>query len=296
MSRYFQDKVAVVTGAASGFGLEISRRLLQERAKAVYMGDFNELALTRQSGLLSERYPGRVFPVLANSAKREDVENLVNMAAQNAGSLDFIFNNAGRPMTKPTEDITVEEFNSLIDLNLKGVVYGVLTALPIMLAQGNGHIVNTSSVGGLLPTPFQTAYAATKSAVVTMTRCMSYEYAGTDIHFSHICPTNVATRIFSAQLAEEMRQRGKCEEEIEKILSEAKPPQGAMPLDEAIDYVFEELERKSVDIIFGQDGRDGYELFCKNKKEFDNNILKLADARREFYAAVKRGEPAVFPG
>lgn len=296
MRDYFKDKTAVVTGAASGFGLGISRRLLEYGAKNVWMADFNRPLLDREAGKLEKAYPGRVTAVAANSMVRADVEGLVTRAANESERLDFIFNNAGRPMTKPSEDLTVEEFEDLIKLNYMGVMYGVLSALRIMLPQGSGHIVNTASCGGLLPAPFQAAYASTKAAVITMTRCMAYEYHGSGIYFSQISPMNVATNIFGAELGDKLRREGKSEKEIERATAGIKPPEGAMPIEDALDEVFDGIEAKRTDIIFGQDGRDAYKLFCTDRPSFDRHMLELAEKRSVFYAAIKHGEDAVFPG
>lgn len=296
MREYFNDKVAVVTGAASGFGLGISRRLLEYGAKCVWMADFNKTLLDREAEKLEKAYPGRVKAVTANSMVRADVEGLIGRAAKESGQLDFVFNNAGRPMTKPSEDLTVEEFENLIKLNYMGVMYGVLAALKIMLAQKSGHIVNTASCGGLLPGPFQTAYASTKAAVITMTRCMAYEYHNSGIYFSQISPMNVATNIFGAETADKMRREGKSEEEIEKAVAAIEPPKGSLPLDAALDEVFDGIEAKRTDIIFGKDGRDFYKLFCTDRPAFDRHMIEFADKRRAFYEAYKRGEDVEFPG
>lgn len=299
MSCYFKDKVAVVTGAASGFGLGISQRLLELGAKKVWMSDFNGFVLGREADKLKTAYPGRVEAVVANAMKREDVEGLIERAAKESGTLDFLFNNAGRPMTKPSEDITADEFEDLVKLNYLGVVYGTLAALKIMIKQGHGHIINTASCGGLIPTPFQTAYASTKAAVITMTRCMAYEYAGMGIHFTQFSPTNVATNIFGAQEAERLRKEGRSEEEIDASLAihkALKAPAGAMPLDKALDEVFEGIEQQKTDIIIGQDGINAYKQFCEDRPAFDKMALELGAKRKVFYEALKRGEDIPFPG
>lgn len=299
MNEYFKDKVAVVTGAASGFGLGISQRLLKYGAKAVWMSDFNEFTLTREAARLKEEYPGRVKTAVVNAMNREEIEGLIERAANEDGSLDLLFNNAGRPMTKPSEDLTAEEFESLVRLNYLGVAYGTLAALKIMLKQGSGHIVNTASCGGLVPGPFQAAYASTKAAVITMTRCMAYEYAGTGLHFTQFSPMNVATNIFGAQEAERLRKEGKSEEEIDRVLAAykaLKAPAGTMSLEDALDEVFAGIEELRTDIIFGQDGRDVYKLYCTDRPAFDALALEISAKRKAFYAALKRGEDVVFPG
>ncbi len=296
MQTYFQNKVAVVTGAASGLGLGFCERLLSLGARAVWMGDYNAAALKREAERLGRAYPGKAYPVCADSMQREAVEALIKRAAGESGALDFLFNNAGRPKTCPTARIPVGEFEDLIQLNYVGVMYGVMAALPIMLSQKSGHIVNTASCGGLLPTPFQAAYASTKAAVITLTRSLAYEYHDTGLYFSQISPMNVATNIFLVEPENNMRKAGLSPVEIEKRLKQIKPPQGAMPLNDALDYIFTGLENKDVDIILGRDGRDYYHDFCTDRAKFDRFALQLAASRRAFYEARERGENPPFPG
>ena len=108
MNGYFENKVAAVTGAASGLGLGITESLLARGARAVFMGDLKEENLTRESRRLSSEYPGKVFPVLTDVTKPDEVKKLVSDAKDFDGHLDFVFNNAGMGMTLPTEQITFE--------------------------------------------------------------------------------------------------------------------------------------------------------------------------------------------
>ena len=298
MGNYYSDKVAVVTGAASGLGLGFAGRLLAEGVRALWMADFNSELLEREARGLNRQYPGRVFPVVADCSKQSDVESLIGQAVSRCGELDFLFNNAGRPMTRPSERIDIEDFEKLVQLNYMGVVYGTLAALKIMLRQGHGHIVNTASCGGLLPVPFQAAYGSTKAAVIEFTRCLALEYFDRDVHFSQISPTNVATNIFSAEQEKEMRKQGKSASEIKEALAKIRPPQGSMPLREAVDYVFEKLAAKEVDIVFGEDGRALYRLFCRDQRKFNEEFAyETARKRRAFYEAYYNGDrDAVFPG
>ena len=154
MSDYFKDKTAVVTGAASGLGLGITRELLRRGAKAVFMGDFNQENLKKSSDGLSSDYQGRVYPMLTDVTKDSDVSELIRSAREETGRLDFLFNNAGMGMTLPTDRITLEIWRYLVDLNIMGVVHGTYAAIPIMREQGTGHIINTGSIAGKIPVPY----------------------------------------------------------------------------------------------------------------------------------------------
>ncbi|HNR65421.1 MAG TPA: SDR family oxidoreductase [Atribacterota bacterium] len=261
MTDYFKDKVAVVTGAASGIGLGLSEHLLKRGAKAVFMGDFNKENLDKEASRLNAEFPGKVHPLLTDVTKLEQVEELIKQAKMLGGHLDFVFNNAGMGMTLPTEQITFDIWKMLIDLNLWGVIYGTYSAIPIMREQGFGHIINTASIAGCVPIPYQAVYATTKSAVISMTESLQYELEVEGLQFSVFCPGNVITSIFGSMT----------------------PPPDAITVDEAVEYIFQELEKKSMIIIFPQNMREAESLYRENRAEFDKMIRGLAAERRENY-------------
>jgi short-subunit dehydrogenase len=148
-----------------------------------------------------------------------------------------------------------------MDLNFMGVVYGTYTAIPIMREQGFGHIVNTASITGRVPVPYQAVYAASKSAVIAMTESLQYELEVEGLSFSVLCPGNVRTAIFG----------------------DLTPPPDSISVDEAVDYIFQELEKKSLLIIFPEAMRNFDKLYRENRPEFDKMIRQMAAERRENY-------------
>ncbi|MDD3656423.1 MAG: SDR family oxidoreductase [Atribacterota bacterium] len=260
MAEYFENKVAVVTGAASGIGLGLTENLPATGASAVFMGDLNQENLAREIKRLNKDYPGKVYSVITDVTKLEQIENLISKARDFNGHLDFVFNNAGIGVTLPTEKVTFEIWKTVIDINLMGIIYGTYTAIPIMREQGFGHIVNTASITGRVPVPYQAVYAASKSAVISMTESLQYELETEGVQFSVFCPGNVKTGIFGNT-----------------------PPPDAITVKEAVDYIFQELEKKSLIIIFPQTMRNVDILYRENRAEFNHFARKLAAERRENY-------------
>lgn len=292
MSSRFINTVCAVTGGGAGFGLGIAERLLKNGAKAVWLLDFNQLNLAKADEYLSRSCSGRVFTRKVDIAAEGGIEAAIDEIVSVSGRLDVLFNNAGRPMTRPVTQITPKEFRDLIALNLTGVVMGTIKAIGIMEKQGSGYIVNAASVGGLIPAPYQCAYGCTKAGVIEFTRCLAYEYAGSGICFSQYSPVNVATNIFSAEYAERLRREGKTDEEIAAATANIRPPADAMPIEEALDILFAGLEKGEMDIPIGEIAVWGPKTFVNDRKSFDEAVLAIRDKRKAFYdeLAARRAE------
>jgi NAD(P)-dependent dehydrogenase (short-subunit alcohol dehydrogenase family) len=190
----FKDKVSVVTGAASGIGYALSQSLL-EAGGVVVMVDRDELSLY-EAVRSCEGLPGRAQAAIVNVTRQEDVAEMIQNAAASHGRLDYLFNNAGIGWSGPIRDATMETWRRLVDINLWGVIYGVDAALPIMLRQGSGHIINTASMMGLVPGVYDAIYSATKHAVVGLSESLYFELHDDGICVSVVCPGAVATRFF----------------------------------------------------------------------------------------------------
>mgnify|MGYP001769442085 FL=1 len=143
---YYKDKVAVVTGGASGIGLALAETMLSCGAKRVVLADFSETNLARENARLNEAYPGRTLGILCNVTREDDVRNMITQAAQfGGGRIDFLFNNAGAGFGGNFVDQTNQDWERAFALNFYGALYGIRAVLPIMEAQGGGHIVDIIS-------------------------------------------------------------------------------------------------------------------------------------------------------
>ncbi len=184
----FRGRTAIVTGGASGIGRALGTRMAELGATVVF-ADIDGDAAERAALELGDAAEGRALDVADDVA----VQALVDEVADRHGSLDFLFNNAGVSLGGPTHEMTSEQWKRVLDVNLGGVVNGVLAAYPRMIEQGHGHIVNTASGAGLSPPPFLTAYSTTKFGVVGLSRALRPEAALHGVKVSVFCPGPVDT-------------------------------------------------------------------------------------------------------
>jgi NAD(P)-dependent dehydrogenase (short-subunit alcohol dehydrogenase family) len=141
---------------------------------------------------------GRAHAVRVDVTDADQVQRLVDETVQREGRLDLMFNNAGIALFADARDTTLADWNRIIDVNLRGVVHGVAAAYPVMVRQGSGHIVNTASVAGLVPTPSMIAYVASKHAVVGLSLTLRAEAARLGVRVTVVCPGLIETPIVQA--------------------------------------------------------------------------------------------------
>lgn len=179
-------KVAIVTGGASGIGRAIAAALAA-RGDTVTVADLDGDAAEKAAAELS------VEAAELDVTDADAVASLYRYVSDRHGRLDLVFNNAGIAVGGMTEELTLDHWNKTIDVNLRGVIHGVRAAYPIMLAQRDGHIVNTASMAGLVPAPMMLPYTTTKHAVVGMSLALRAEAAVHGVRVSAICPGFVDT-------------------------------------------------------------------------------------------------------
>ncbi|MGH3728310.1 MAG: SDR family NAD(P)-dependent oxidoreductase [Micromonosporaceae bacterium] len=174
-------KVVIVTGAGSGIGRAIAERFLAAGAEVV------------AADLKLDGAPADAMPVKTDVSVPDDVDRLVTATFEAHGRVDVLCNNAGIGSTSTVLSCSVEEWDRVFAVNVRGVFLGIRAVLPHMLRQHSGVIVNTASAAGLVGLPHRAAYCASKGAVIALTKQVAVEVAGTGVRCNSICPGTVDT-------------------------------------------------------------------------------------------------------
>jgi NAD(P)-dependent dehydrogenase (short-subunit alcohol dehydrogenase family) len=183
----FEGRTALVTGAGGGIGSALCRALGTTGARVV-CADL-DLAAAQRTAAQVDRSRAVALDVTDAAAVQAAVDGVV----AEHGRLDLMVNNAGITLLGETEDLTLDQWNAIIDVNLRGVVHGVVAAYPQMIRQGGGHIVNTASMGGLMAAGLLTSYVTTKHAVVGLSLALRTEAAAHGVGVTVVCPAAVET-------------------------------------------------------------------------------------------------------
>ena len=185
-------KVVVITGASSGLG-EATAKMLTEKGAKLVLGARREERLQQLVDDITSDGGEAIYKAV-DVTKRDEVEDLANAALEKFGRIDVLVNNAGLMPLAPLDELKVDEWDQMIDVNIKGVMYGVGAVLPTMRKQESGHIINLSSVAGHVVFPGATVYCATKFAVKAISEGIRQESNG-QIRSTNISPGAVATEL-----------------------------------------------------------------------------------------------------
>jgi len=193
MNNNITGKVVVITGASSGLG-EAAARLLSAQGASLVLG---ARRLERLKSLADELNAagGKALAVATDVTRYDQVKKLVDTAVQKYGRIDVMLNNAGLMPNSPLERLKIDDWDRTIDVNIKGVLYGIAAALPYMKQQKAGHMINVSSIAGHKVRPGNAVYAATKHAVLALSEGLRLEVKPYNIRTTVISPGAVLTEL-----------------------------------------------------------------------------------------------------
>lgn len=223
----YAQATAIITGAASGIGFALAKRLLDLGAR-VTLADCDDAGLATAAQALA-LHDGRLRTSRVDVTEAASVEAMVRQSLSDWGRIDYLFNNAGIGGSLPIASATLDHWHRIVDINLWGVVHGVHAVLPHMLARRSGHIVNTASISGLVPFPGQALYNTTKYAVVGLSETLRHELRDQGVRVTVVCPGPVASGIWGVPI---LGAKG-----------EARPPAGAVPAAEAAECILAGVAR-----------------------------------------------------
>ncbi|MGK0187235.1 MAG: NAD(P)-dependent dehydrogenase (short-subunit alcohol dehydrogenase family) [Verrucomicrobiales bacterium] len=216
---FFDNKIAIVTGSASGIGQALAILLAQQGAEVV-LADIQLDAATATAETITAK-GGKAMAHYLDVTDNDAVENFVQNIAAKLGRLDFMFNNAGVTVNGDFSHLPSADWKHILDVNVGGVFAGTAAAYAVMIRQGHGHIVNTASLSGLIPVPGIVAYCASKHAVVGLSTSLRIEAAAHGVRVSAVCPGFIKTPLFDSKTVGDLPTS----ESSARIVKWAMPPE-----------------------------------------------------------------------
>jgi NAD(P)-dependent dehydrogenase (short-subunit alcohol dehydrogenase family) len=258
------NKVIVVTGGGSGMGRELVLELLRRGAKVCAL-DINESSLAETATLAGAAARDKLATITLNVADKAAVEALPQQVIDRFGQVDGVINNAGiiQPFVR-LNDLDYAAIDRVFDVNFRGALYMTKAFLPHLLKRPEGHIVNTSSMGGFLPVPGQTAYGASKAAVKLMTEGLYSELKDTNVHVTVVFPGAVGTNITTNSGVDIPISPEDAAKQTRRVLA----------ADKAAQIILDGMEKNAFRVMVGSDAKLMDRLYRLNPRRATGFIAK----------------------
>jgi 3-hydroxybutyrate dehydrogenase len=221
---FLKGKVSLVTGSTSGIGLGIARALAAAGSDIVLNGFGKAEEVAQAQAQIAANFSVRVSYSPADMSKPADIREMIEKVLQSAGRLDILVNNAGIQHVAPLQDFPPEKWDAILAINLSSAFHTTRLALPAMLANKWGRIVNIASAHGLVASPFKAAYVAAKHGIVGLTKVTALETAEQGITCNAICPGYVYTPLVEAQIDGQAKAHGIAREQVIRDVLLAQQP------------------------------------------------------------------------
>jgi 3-hydroxybutyrate dehydrogenase len=235
MTRFLENRVALITGAASGIGLEIARTYAREGAKVVISDINDEQANLAAHNMRQEGY--EAIGIKCDVTQEQQFAQAIETAVQTYKRLDILVNNAGLQHVAPIEDFPVEKFDFMIKVMLTGAFIGIKHAFPIMKDQGFGRIINMASINGVIGFAGKAAYNSAKHGLIGLTKVAALEGAAHGITVNALCPGYVDTPLVRGQLQDLAKTRNvPLESVLEEVIYPLVPQRRLLAVEEIADY------------------------------------------------------------
>ena len=218
-----KDKIAVVTGAASGIGLAIANSLAQAEAK-VCLVDIQKDALEVAVANINQK-GGQAISIVADISAENDIKNLQNKVSEKLGKVNILVNNAGLQFVSAVETFPIEQWDKLINIMLRGAFLCTQNFLPEMIETGWGRIINIASIHSVVASPFKSAYISAKHGLVGLTKTVALEVATKGITVNAISPAYVRTALVEKQIEKQSQDHSVPTEQVIKEIMIAPMPQ-----------------------------------------------------------------------
>lgn len=231
-------KVALITGGASGIGRAIGEELAARGCEVVLADRQQSLAEEVAKGIATRG--GRATPVALDVRSMAAFQAVADGILARSGHIDLLFNNAGIGVGGEMDNYAPEDWDDVIDVNLRGVTNGIQAVYPAMVKQRSGHIINTASMAGLISTPTEGSYTATKHAVVGLSKALRIEARRHGVRVSVLCPGAIKTPILTGGAYGRLNVEGLSKEYMEKMWERMKPMPPAVFARKAVDAVLDD--------------------------------------------------------
>ena len=238
------DKVAFITGGASGIGAAFAR-VLAKQGTVVVLAD-RQLGLAEEVAAAIVQDGGKASAVELDVRDAAQFQRVVDETVARTGGIDYLFNNAGIGVGGEIARYSLADWYDVFDVNLRGVVHGIQAVYPLMCKQGSGHIINTASMAGLLPTGEAASYAATKHAVVGLSKALRIEAKEHGVRASALCPGVIRTPILTTGKYGRLNMKAGAEQKVMELWERM----GPMDVDVFARKALRAMERNKSIIIF----------------------------------------------